>query len=90
MVCAVERRAVPYRFFALSNAGSMLALLTYPVLVEPRFSTRRQAWGWSAGYLGFVVLCGAGWMSRASRIGGTARTDEIRAGDGDGPAGRCN
>ena len=26
---------MPYRFFALSNAGSMLGLLTYPVLVEP-------------------------------------------------------
>jgi hypothetical protein len=36
--------AAPYRLFALSNAGSMLALLTYPVLVEPRFSTRHQAW----------------------------------------------
>ena len=27
--------ALPYRFYALSNAGSMLGLLTYPVLVEP-------------------------------------------------------
>ncbi len=60
-----HERAVPYRLFALSNAGSMLALLTYPVLVEPVFSTRRQAWGWSAAYLGFVALCGSvAWMSR--------------------------
>ncbi len=30
-----QQRRVPYRLFALSNAGSMLALLSYPVLVEP-------------------------------------------------------
>jgi SAM-dependent methyltransferase len=77
-----HKHAVPYRLFALSNAGSMLALLSYPVLVEPVFSTRRQAWGWSAAYLGFVGLCGAvAWMSRGmSRDiprGGAARTEEI-------------
>src|SRR5579863_2269476 len=53
-----HEQAAPYRLFALSNAGSMLALLTYPLLVEPRFSTRHQAWGWSAGYAGLVVLLG--------------------------------
>jgi len=57
--------ALPYRLFALSNAGSMLALVSYPVLVEPRFSTSHQAWGWSAGYLAFVFLCGAvAWRAR--------------------------
>jgi SAM-dependent methyltransferase len=71
-----HERAVPYRLFALSNAGSMLALLSYPVLVEPAFSTRWQARGWSAAYLGFVVLCGSvAWMSR----GGAARTEEIES-----------
>jgi SAM-dependent methyltransferase/MFS family permease len=62
-------RPLPYRLFALSNAGSMLALLSYPVLVEPVFSTGHQAWGWSAGYLVFVVLCGAvAWRSRGARL----------------------
>jgi len=61
--------ALPYRLFALSNAGSMLALVSYPVLVEPRFSTSHQAWGWSAGYLAFVLLCGSvAWRARAGRI----------------------
>ena len=60
-----QESAVPYRLFALSNAGSMLALLSYPILVEPKFSTRHQAWGWSAGYLGLVALCGAvAWRAR--------------------------
>jgi SAM-dependent methyltransferase len=75
-----HERAVPYRLFALSNAGSMLALLSYPVLVEPVFSTRRQAWGWSAAYLGFVALCGAvAWMSLGVSRGGAARREEIES-----------
>jgi len=51
--------ALPYRFYALSNAGSMLGLLTYPVLVEPRLTTTHQAAGWSGAYAAVVVLCGA-------------------------------
>jgi hypothetical protein len=47
---------VPYRLFALSNLGSMLALLSYPILVEPYLRLRYQAFGWSAGFLLFAVL----------------------------------
>jgi len=50
--------AMPYRLYALSNAGSMFALLSYPVLFEPLFTTHQQSWMWSAGYVVFVVLCG--------------------------------
>src|SRR5438067_9531709 len=32
--------AMPYRFFALSNAGAMLGLVSYPLLVEPRLTNR--------------------------------------------------
>ena len=51
--------ARPYRFYALSNAGSMLALVTYPVLIEPWISTSHQALGWSAAYAGVALLCAA-------------------------------
>ncbi len=55
----------PYRLFALSNTGSMLALLGYPFLVEPHIATRRQALHWSTAYAVFVLLCGAcAWRSR--------------------------
>jgi hypothetical protein len=50
--------AIPYRLYALSNAGSMFALISYPVLVEPAFATRLQAMGWSVGYAAFIALCG--------------------------------
>ncbi|MBC7778598.1 MAG: fused MFS/spermidine synthase [Proteobacteria bacterium] len=49
--------AVPYRLFALSNLASMLALLSYPIAIEPWVNTVAQSWGWSVGYLAFVVLC---------------------------------
>jgi hypothetical protein len=57
----------PYKLFALSNFGSMLALLSYPVVVEPFLPLRAQTWVWSAGYVLFVVLCGTtAWRYRSS------------------------
>src|SRR6476646_5421750 len=50
--------AMPYRLYALSNAGSMFALLSYPVLFEPTLTTHQQAWMWSGAYGVFVLLCG--------------------------------
>ncbi|MBI5281385.1 MAG: fused MFS/spermidine synthase [Candidatus Solibacter usitatus] len=54
----------PYRLYALSNAGSMLALLSYPPLVEPYLTLKQQAWVWSAGFAAFAALClVTGWRS---------------------------
>jgi hypothetical protein len=52
-----KRGAIPYRLFALSNFGSMLALLSYPFLVEPYLPARMQALIWSAGFCVFAALC---------------------------------
>ena len=49
--------ASTYRFYALSNIGSMLGLISYPLLVEPLISTRHQAIIWSIAYGAFVLLC---------------------------------
>jgi len=56
---AAKPGAVPYRLFALSNFGSLLALLSYPVLIEPLFTTHGQAYGWSGIYVLFAAVCGA-------------------------------
>ncbi|HUB77505.1 MAG TPA: fused MFS/spermidine synthase [Bryobacteraceae bacterium] len=76
-----HRGGMPYRLFALSNGASMLALLSYPLLVEPHLPTRMQALAWSAAYLAFAGLCGAvAWRS--------SREPDVPAGEsGDGPAG---
>ena len=52
------QHAIPYRLFALSNLASLLALLAYPVMVEPWVSTVTQSSAWSVCYAAFVVICG--------------------------------
>src|SRR6185503_7177724 len=48
----------PYRLYALSNVGSLLALLSYPAFFEVRFSRHTQATMWSIGLVLFVIFCG--------------------------------
>jgi SAM-dependent methyltransferase len=48
-----------YRLFALSNFGSLLALVSYPFLIEPWVTTRQQSYVWSAGYVLFAISCAA-------------------------------
>jgi hypothetical protein len=48
----------PYRLYALSNFGSLVGLLSYPLVVEPTLTTHRQGLLWSAAFGGYVVLCG--------------------------------
>jgi SAM-dependent methyltransferase len=57
----------PYHLFALSNLASLLALLSFPFLIEPRLSSRHQAALWSIGYGLFVLCCAlSAWISRGS------------------------
>jgi hypothetical protein len=56
---AREKGGAPYGFYALSNVGSALALISYPVAVEPRIATRNQTLLWSVFYGLFAVICGA-------------------------------
>jgi hypothetical protein len=69
----------PYRLYALSNAGALLGLLSYPFLVEPNTSLKLQTLAWSTAYGAFVVvqLCGA-WLvwTRAERPTGQALSGE--------------
>ena len=49
--------ALPYRLFALSNFGSMLALLSYRAFVEPPWTLGTNAVIWSSGFAVFAALC---------------------------------
>jgi spermidine synthase len=53
----VEVLAPPYRLFALSNFASLLALIVYPWLIEPRLSLSAQSVAWLAGFLLFSAAC---------------------------------
>jgi hypothetical protein len=55
-VSSLPQRENPYALYAVSNLGSMLALLTYPVLVEPFFNLKLQGLVWWSAYLVFVLL----------------------------------
>jgi hypothetical protein len=59
---------LPYRLFAISNLGSLVALLSYPAAMEPLLSTRWQLTAWSSAYVFFAVLCGtAAWQGLGIR-----------------------
>ena len=60
-----EPNVAPYRLYALSNAGSLLALLSFPFCFEPLFSRQALGWGWSAGLVTFTGLCAVfAWQQR--------------------------
>ena len=82
----------PYFLYAASNLGSMLALLGYPFVIEPRLSLRTAEWWsqtrlWTGGYLVLAVLtvaCAiALWRTRqaseAAMAADTAESDDAPA-----------
>ena len=50
-------RSEPYHLFAVSNFASLLALLSFPFLIEPRITSRGQVLLWSVFFVIFVVIC---------------------------------
>jgi hypothetical protein len=63
-----QSNSVPYRLFALSNLGSLLALLAYPVLIEPKLPTQWQSNAWSLLYVCFAVSCSLlAWRGRLGK-----------------------
>jgi hypothetical protein len=46
----------PYFLFSISNAGSLLALLSYPLILEPTLSLSTQNRLWMVAYVTFLVL----------------------------------
>jgi len=46
----------PYFLYASSNIGSFLALLSYPVLLEPMLTLRTQNLLWTGGYALLILL----------------------------------
>ncbi len=66
----------PYFLYAASNAGSLLGLLAYPLVVEPALGLHGQGWAWGIGYGVFLVLATGCWVSawKAGRPGTRATT----------------
>ena len=61
-----EPGKLPWRLYALSNLGSLLALLSYPFAVEPYLRLNTQIWMWSGLYAVFAAFCGwTAWRFRS-------------------------
>jgi hypothetical protein len=71
-----EGGGIPYRLFALSNTGSLLALLAYPTLVEPNLTLRLQRTLWSLGFLVYAILCTVLAQRPQAIVPATATQDE--------------
>ncbi len=71
----------PYRLYSLSNLGSLLAIVLYPILVEPFLSLSRQASLWSWSYAAFALLCAllAMKMIRAPKSTVPGASDDVMA-----------
>jgi SAM-dependent methyltransferase len=74
--------ALPYRLYALSNLGSLLALVAYPALFEPFVGTERQLVAWSVAYGAFALLC-AGCALASLRKSGSREEADPPAGASD-------
>jgi hypothetical protein len=73
----------PYHLYAASNAGSMLALFGYPLLLEPLLSVRQQSRGLHTAFAAYAILlvvCGIGAVRRPSlfRIETTPAPPQVR------------
>jgi spermidine synthase len=72
-----EQSGVPWKLFALSNAGSLLALAMYPTVIEPHLSLSLQRKLWGCGFALYAVACAAiAWRMRKTEAG--AATEERR------------
>jgi SAM-dependent methyltransferase len=71
-----------YVLYAASNLGSLLALLAYPLLVEPSLTLHAQRLGWSGGYVAFALLMA--WLAQGMlRAGGASSA--VREAPADAP-----
>jgi len=71
----------PYFLYAVSNAGSLLALLAYPLAIEPRWGVRVQSLGWFTGY-GLLLLL----VIAAARFAWTHLAETVLTGQACGAA----
>ena len=66
----------PYVLYAASNFGSLIALLAYPIVVEPLTSLVGQRYGWSLGYGLFILVIGT--LAVAVARGRSETVEQVR------------
>lgn len=77
----------PYFLYAASNMGSMLALVSYPLLIEPSIALPAQSWGWWLGFMGFGVIgATTAWVAYKRARDETGRLDPFSAKRNESPS----
>jgi SAM-dependent methyltransferase len=77
----------PYFLYAASNAGSLLALLIYPFVIEPNLGLTAQSQLWKTGFLilaALLVACVllARWLNRSRPVGNSPRVFGLHGAEG--------
>jgi hypothetical protein len=79
----------PYVLYAASNAGSFVALLAYPVLIEPTFTLASQRTLWASGYALLVVSLGvSAWMAASTSSSHIAQPSDAPGSTDEAPSAR--
>ncbi len=68
-----------YRLYALSNAGSLVGLITYPVFVEPNLTLSWQGRVWALGFAIYAGLAAYGVFNVLRRRGAPAPDPDAAA-----------
>lgn len=58
----------PYGLYAVSNAGSLGALLAYALIVEPFVGLGAQRWAWMALYVAYAILAAIAWRADGAAV----------------------
>lgn len=69
----------PYPLYAASNLGSLLGLLTYPLLLEPAIGVGHQSWWWSVGYAVMALLIAWCMVSLQGHASSSVSAEEAEA-----------
>jgi spermidine synthase len=68
----------PWRLYALSNIGSLAALLSYPLFFEVHWDVLEQTTLWSVAFGAFVILSLSGvWLDRHHAIKAESKPAEV-------------
>lgn len=67
----------PYSLYAVSNAGSLGALLLYAIGIEPLFGVTSQRWGWTVIYVVYVGLAVLAWRARGKANAAPSEGDAL-------------
>jgi spermidine synthase len=70
----------PYPLYSASNAGSLVALLAYALVLEPAFGLRVQGWAWVVLYAAYVLCAFVAYQkTQPAALARTQRIERPRA-----------